>query len=214
MNIKYYVKCISLLLIMLTVVSFTSFSVYATGTADDYITDILQNDYSHPVAFFRGMSTSYRCLNQFCNSTAVNGTLVTSAPYSASLYTANPTQAWGRVEVSANGYDVWGIVPFSNVQLSINCRRILGSYVNMIYMIHPDNINNTNPTLSLNNNIGDVDINYNGTSHNIWAKGRLGWATRYIYEMDSATGYGGYYLGWSTSSYTWYRYDISYNQFG
>ena len=214
MKTKIRKRFLIVIVLIVIFMSCPSNSVFATGTADDYITEILETDASHPAAYFRGASTSYRCLNQFCGVSAVNGTLVTSAPYSAQIGgPMNPTQSWGDVKVTANGYDVYGIIPLSNTSLSINCRRILGSYVNLIYMIHPSNINNAYPDLSLNNNVGDVDIVYNLTGHYIRAAGRLGWATRYIYEMDEATGYGGYYLGWSTSSYSWYKYDISYNEF-
>ena len=185
--------------------------VFASNTADDYI-DYVEPDPSHPKSFLIGQSTNYRCLNQFCSLQAVNETLVTSAPFTGQDGT-NPTQMWCPAIISAGDYEVTGILPYSNQTLSINCRRILGSYVNVIYMMHPTYVANpVSSNLSLNNNVGDADVNYS-FSHYISATGRLGWATRYIYETDTSTGYGGYYLGWSTSSYTWWRYDPSYNLF-
>lgn len=200
-----------LIALCILIISGNQLTVYASNTADDYI-DNVEVDPSHPKSFLIGQSTDYRCLNQFCDTQAVNETLVTSAPYNNPNGT-NPTQMWYPATISAGDYEVSGLVPYSNQLLSINCRRILGSYVNVIYMMHPTYIANpTSSNLSLNNNVGDADVNYS-FSHYISAAGRLGWATRYIYETSTSTGYGGYYLGWSTSQYTWWSYDPSYNVF-
>lgn len=194
------VMILGLALVMALTVSIPAFADKAN--ADIYDSDGVAS--THPYRYTTTQTTiasQQIVLNAYCSKTPVNGTPVTTWPY-----TGSDTQEW-----SGGG----GVTAYASDGSSIYSGEVISSNAN------PDvalNINRSYSTPEVNtynivgNKFADVVIYRSGTSYYVEARGNVG--RRYLQRTSSIPNSGGgQYMRWGTSASPFYCFDISYNTF-
>lgn len=159
---------------------------------------------THPYRYTTSMTTNPNeqiVLNAYCSSAPVNGTPVTTWPY-----TGSDTQEWsGGGDVEALASD--GYSTFSGQIISSNANPDVALNINRNYST-PE----VNTYSIIGNKFADIVIHRSGTAYSVGARAGVG--TRYL-ERTSVipNSGGGQYMRWGTSPSAFYCFDIPYGSF-
>ncbi len=187
-KMKSSYKVRTLAIAMLLIICSTVTSVFAAP--NDSVTSCTFADTSHPFAFFVSKSTSSRCINQYTETTAVNGTRLTTWSW-----TGSSTQWFERAIFTANGSTGSAWCVYENPNLVINCYR--GSAIPEV-----------NVATAVGNLRADIEVSFPNSG-----TGTFGVAPRYIHTSNmyitlGSSMSGGNYLNWTPSGNIFYQYDV------